>query len=217
MGSTLTVRNVAGSEAPSQNKELIARSREGDPEAWSVLVDKYKNLIFSIPIRYGLSREDAADIFQEVCMEWLKQLAYLRDPEALPKWLITVASHRCLHWRKYQSRTVSLVIEDTDPIDTRESTDSLRIIAESERDQLLRDAVISLPPRCRKLIAMLFFEETVRSYKEIAQDLKLAIGSIGFIRQRCLHKLRDRVQSIAPDGLEDSRGTLEFGGEAYQG
>jgi DNA-directed RNA polymerase specialized sigma24 family protein len=40
---------------------------------------------------------------------------------------------------------------------------------------------------------MLFFEEPARPYKEIAAKLGIATGSIGFIRQRCLDKLKKRL------------------------
>ena len=44
-------------------------------EAWSGLIEKYKNLIFSIPIKMGIPRDDAADIFQAVCVELLVRIA----------------------------------------------------------------------------------------------------------------------------------------------
>jgi DNA-directed RNA polymerase specialized sigma24 family protein len=51
----------------------------------------------------------------------------------------------------------------------------------------------ALPARCRELVRMLFFEEPAREYREIAKSLGIAVGSIGFIRQRCLEKLRKRL------------------------
>jgi DNA-directed RNA polymerase specialized sigma24 family protein len=40
---------------------------------------------------------------------------------------------------------------------------------------------------------MLFFEEPARPYQQLAADLGLSTGSIGFIRQRCLERLRKRL------------------------
>jgi DNA-directed RNA polymerase specialized sigma24 family protein len=40
---------------------------------------------------------------------------------------------------------------------------------------------------------MLFFDEPARPYQEIAAELGIAVGSIGFIRQRCLERLRKRL------------------------
>jgi hypothetical protein len=55
------------------DRRLVAECLEGNEEAWSALVDKYKNLIFSIPVKYGFSPDDASDIFQAVCVELMSQ------------------------------------------------------------------------------------------------------------------------------------------------
>ena len=64
---------------------------------------------------------------------------------------------------------------------------------EVEGEQSLRRAMSELPPRCRQLVRMLFYDEPARSYQEIAKTLGIAVGSIGFIRQRCLERLRKRL------------------------
>ena len=67
------------------------------------------------------------------------------------------------------------------------------ILRETEDEQNLRQAMAELPPRCRELVQMLFYDEPVRPYQEIAAILGIAVGSIGFIRQRCLERLRKRL------------------------
>ena len=57
----------------------------------------------------------------------------------------------------------------------------------------VRDAILTLPPRCGRMVHMLFFDEPARPYQEIAASLGIAVGSIGFIRQRCLERLRKRL------------------------
>ena len=168
---------------------LVRECLKGNEEAWSALVDKYKNLIFSIPIKYGFSPDDATDIFQSVCLELLSQLPNLRNPQALPKWIMQVTAHKCFHGKRQQQRTE--VVDPTDP-KFEQSTPSRAesILREAEDEQSLRQAVTALPPRCQQLIHMLFFEEPARPYQEVARTLGIAAGSIGFIRQRCLERLR---------------------------
>ena len=50
------------------DERLIKACLKGDAEAWSSLIDKYKNLIYSIPIKLGMY-QDASDIFQAVCVD----------------------------------------------------------------------------------------------------------------------------------------------------
>ena len=65
-----------------------------------------------------------------------------------------------------------------------------------QEEQSLRRAMSDLPPRCRRLVEMLFFDEPARPYLEIAETLGLAVGSVGFIRQRCLEKLRKSLLEV---------------------
>jgi len=174
---------------------LVKQCLEGKEEAWSQLIDKYKALIYSIPVKYGLPPQEAADIFQGTCMELLTRLPDLREPRALPKWLIQVAYHQCYHWKRQQERLVSrdgeanLPEPETPPM-------AEELLRQSEEEQILREAMTGLAPRCRKLVEMLFFESPARPYSEVANELKLAVGSIGLTRQKCIETLRKRLNDL---------------------
>jgi RNA polymerase sigma factor (sigma-70 family) len=171
---------------------LVKECLQGSEEAWSALIEQYKNLIFSIPIKYGFSADDASDIFQAVCLELLSDLPKLREPKALPKWIMQVTSHKCFHRKRQMRRT-----ETSDDDKTFEQVTPARaeeFLRQAEDEQALRDGMLGLPARCRELIRMLFFEEPARPYQEVAESLGIAIGSIGFIRQRCLSRLRLQLE-----------------------
>lgn len=186
-----------GSKQPKEilweDHRLVRACLNGNQEAWAALIEKYKNLIFSIPIKYGLSRDDAAEIFQQVCVELFAQLANLREPGALAKWLMQVTSRRCFHWKRQQGRFVSedeAPAEPTAPHTPESWSEDLR---DAEREQFLRNALREMSPRCRQLIHMLFFEQPVRPYDQVAASLGIATGSVGFIRGRCLQKMRRQL------------------------
>jgi len=174
------------------DERLVRECLRGSEEAWSALIDKYKNLIFSIPIKYGFSTDDATEIFQAVCVELLTELPKLRESKALPKWLMQITAHKCFHRKREQQRT-------TTPGDAEESLDisvpagAEGILRQTQEEQSLRNALFALPPRCRQLIEMLFFEDPPRPYQQVAHSLGMATGSIGFTRQRCLQRLRKQL------------------------
>src|SRR5947209_3196055 len=98
---------VAGQiRSSTQDGLLVAECLKGNEEAWSALIDKYKNLIFSIPIKYGFSRDEAAEIFQAVCVSMLQELSNLREPRALAAWLIRITSHKCFRWKEQWNRNI---------------------------------------------------------------------------------------------------------------
>jgi RNA polymerase sigma factor (sigma-70 family) len=173
------------------DEQLIRGCLDRDPEAWSALIDKYKNLIYSVPIKLGMY-QDAPDIFQSVCVDLLSKLPQLREHRAFPKWLIQTCYHQCLTYRRTASRHVEL-----DPSLAENTQDAAavpeEIVLQIEEEQALRAAISGIPPRCEQIIHMLFFETPARPYEEIAQELGLATGSIGFIRGRCLGRLRKHL------------------------
>src|SRR2546430_17465565 len=62
---------------------LVKECLAGSEEAWSMLIEKYKALIYSIPVKYGLPPQEAADVFQATCTELLVRLPEIREPRAL--------------------------------------------------------------------------------------------------------------------------------------
>lgn len=187
---------LAGRTRQKTDRDLVRGCILGREEDWNLLIDRYKNLIFSVPIRYGFSRDEAADIFQSVCLELFCQLPKLRDPKALPKWLIQVTSHRCFHAQRQSRRMVSRDDEDVNLPQAIEPPRAELQLRELENEQMLREAVAALPDRCRSLVHMLFYEEPRRPYQEVAAGLGLATGSIGLLRQKCLDRLRQTLESL---------------------
>jgi RNA polymerase sigma factor (sigma-70 family) len=171
---------------------LVRECLGGVEEAWCALISKYKNLIFSIPLKYGFSAEDSTDIFQAVCLDLLSELPKLRKVKALPKWIMQITAHKCFH-RKQQERRTEVSDPNDKRFERRTPARAEEILREAEDEQGLRQAMSELTPRCRQLVQMLFYDEPARPYQEIAEALGIALGSIGFIRQRCLERLRKRL------------------------
>jgi RNA polymerase sigma factor (sigma-70 family) len=178
------------------DRELVQECLKGREEDWNLLIDRYKNLVFSIPIRYGLSREEAADIFQSVCLDLIQDLAKVKDPQALPKWLMQVTSHKCFHWKRQNSRMVSHDDEEAQVPEATVAAQAEVNLREIEEEQMVREARAGLPPRCQELIRMLFYEEPTRPYQQVAASLGLATGSIGLLRQKCLDRLRTALDAL---------------------
>ena len=175
------------------NTRLVEACLDGNEQAWNVLVERYKGLVYSIPSRYGAMQQDAADIFQSVCLELFNELPRLRDAEAIQAWLIRVTTHKCYRWKRQQPAPASeWDAQEIEPASTAGLAPD--VMAELEKEALIRASLDELPPRCRQMIELLFFEQPPIPYEEVARRLRLAKGSIGFIRGRCLKRLKDILE-----------------------
>jgi RNA polymerase sigma factor (sigma-70 family) len=142
-----------------------------------------------------MAPQDAADVFQDVWLDLYSELPNLREPGALRGWLITVAWHKCYQW-KLRSRRLEKSTGEFDGEPAAESATFLDWKERLEQEQMLREAVKTLPQRCRVMVEMLFFQDPPVPYADVARQLGLAEGSIGFIRGRCLKKLRVALEQM---------------------
>ncbi|HKW34648.1 MAG TPA: sigma-70 family RNA polymerase sigma factor [Candidatus Acidoferrum sp.] len=179
----------------SNDTLLVKECLAGSEEAWSLLIEKYKALIYSIPVKYGLPPQEAADVFQATCMELLARLPEIREPRALPKWLMQVAHHESYRWKKQGQRVVSRDADEDLP-EPEIPPIAETLVQQTQAEQILREAMASLTPQCRRLVELLFYEVPARPYTEVAKELGLAVGSIGFTRQRCIERLRRRLEDL---------------------
>ena len=193
--SPVTTKAPKKLPAAWNDTRLVKECLSGNEEAWSLLIDKYKALIYSIPVKYNLSQQEAADVFQATCMELLVRLPQLREPRALPKWLMQVAHHECYRLKRLNQRVVS---RDAEPDLPEPETPAIaeKLVQQTQEEQMLREAIGALSPQCRRLVDLLFFETPSRPYTVVAAELGLAVGSIGFTRQKCIERLRRQLEGL---------------------
>ncbi len=173
--------------------ELIGMCLNGDALAWEVLVMRYRRLIFSIPVKFGFSPADAADVFQTVCLKLIEHLHEVKDETKLGAWLSTITTRQCLSVISARHRETPTADEDfEEPLDPSKNLEEIRIVTEAQ--QSLRECVQYLSPRCRSLIDMLYFDTRSLSYQQISEALGMPVASIGPNRARCLEKLKKILQ-----------------------
>jgi RNA polymerase sigma factor (sigma-70 family) len=184
----------------AENERLVRRCIQGDQQAWEHLIGKYKRLILSIPMAtYGAHAEDAADVFQAVCIEALNSLPQLRNVQSLRAWLITVTLRQSYRWKKKQANHVELDAMESQAIESIPDTSLAKTLEELEQARIVREVVAQLSPQQRELVRLLFFVQPPVPYVDVARRLGLATGSIGFIRARCLAKLRKALMASGID------------------
>jgi RNA polymerase sigma factor (sigma-70 family) len=169
--------------------DLVARAKKGDKRAWDALVERYAPLIWSICRRYRLSGADAEDVGQSVWLHLVGHLDRVRDPAALPGWLVTTTRRECGRvLRGAQGPRAGCFAVDAETLPDEQPAADHDLLA-AERHAALREALPQLPPDGRQLIGLLAADPPV-PYAEISARLGIPVGSIGPNRARCLDKIR---------------------------
>jgi RNA polymerase sigma factor (sigma-70 family) len=173
---------VTVDDTESTDDQLLRRCAAGDERAWDQLVGRYERLVFSVALKNGVSREDAADITQLTFLALLDSIEVLREESSLPSWLMTVARRQAwrIRRRAYRER----------PWPPEELASSSTTEEDYERIAVVHGALARLGTRCRMLLYALFFDPEAPPYTVIADRLECAVGSIGPQRARCLQRMR---------------------------
>ena len=168
---------------------IVARARDGEAEAFDVLVRRFQDMA----VGYGYSilhdfhlAEDAA---QEAFFEAYRTISKLREPAAFAGWFRRIVFKQCD--RITRRNSVATV-----PIDgTHEAL--AEASADAERKAEVLGAVQQLPEHERE--TMLLFYISGYSMEEVATFLEVPVSTI----KGRLHSARERLRAILFDSLED--------------
>lgn len=186
---------------------LVSAAAEGDQSAWNEIVDRYTPLVVSVIYKHRLRPADAADVNQTLWLRLVEQIGRLREPEALPGWIMTTTRNECLRVLRVQQRTHLY-----DPLSESDALESEQVDADVEADllamerrQALRDGFAELTDQCKRLLTKLMTDPPP-SYQAVSEELAMPVGSIGPTRIRCLEKLRKTPALSAFLGAPVKRG-----------
>lgn len=177
----------------NSDRHLIRGCRQGNSGAWRQLLNKYERLVYSIPLKYGLSYEDAADIAQTTFTILIQSLDSLPEDSRLGSWLATVARRHTWRLLKRNRREIA-----SERLDSTDLSESAVLLGRSDADSIehrelaewLDRGLSKIGERCRELLLTLYFQPERPSYAEVVERLGIPIGSIGPTRARCLKRLR---------------------------
>jgi len=181
---------------PLTDSELIARCRNGEAEAWNLLIERYQRLVYSIPRKAGLDDDACADVFQHTFAKLVQHLQRLQQPDRLGPWLVTTAKREAWRLSRQAVAVVNPVDGDDDVLERLPDERPLpeEAAAQLEAQHAIRLALTELDERCRVLLTLLFYRPDPPPYAEIAAATGVPEGSIGPTRARCLQKLRERLK-----------------------
>ena len=176
-----SMRSLHAEHVVPSDLELLNACRAGDQDAWGLLVERYERLVFSVALRNGVTREEAADITQMTFIALLESIGRLREDQRVASWLMSVARRLAWRQRRRSEREGRLIEQMDQPEDP---------LTAWERVAVIHEGLQQLGQACRDLLIALYFDPSAPSYAMVAERLGRSIGGIGPMRARCLQRLR---------------------------
>lgn len=151
------------------------------------IVRQYADMVYRVALSYAKTPHDAEDVVQTTFMKLLIGQKEFQDEEHIRRWLIRVAVNECnslwsSFWRKNVDYTEELAAEPEFSI---------------EEKQDLYQAVVNLPPKCRIVVHLFYYEEY--STKEIAELLHMREATVRTRLVRARKLLRQQLKEAWED------------------
>ena len=158
------------------------------------LIGRYRNLIYTIGLRSGLTEEEGADLLQNVSLIIIEKLDTLKDLRKVTGWIVTTSRREA--WRISRERRSRKDEASGDLPGEEPSGKPLQEeeLLKLERAWKVREAIRKLGSPCESLLTFLFMSDRDYSYAQVARKLKVPVSSIGPMRMRCLERLRKMMK-----------------------
>jgi RNA polymerase sigma-70 factor (ECF subfamily) len=178
---------------------LIDRAREGNLEAYNLLVDRYRDAVYGVALRYMRRTDLADDVTQDAFLRAYDALESFRneDGRGFKSWLLRIATNRALDVLRYEGRrpasSLDAVLDSSESSWEPAQTEDEHPVQLTEQAALRRhlEAALGALPDDQRLAVILFDVEGY-SYEEIAEISGVAVGTV----KSRLHRGRGRLREI---------------------
>lgn len=179
------------------DQEYIDRILQGDSNAYAVLVDRYKNLVFTLALRILKHREEAEEVSQDAFIKAFKSLSKFKGDSKFSTWIYKIAYHSCLdRIKKNKKDEVLRTIDEYTEHKVKSVDGILDGIEKKERNAVIQHCIYKLPEDEAALITLYYFEEL--SLEEIGEVVDLKPNNV----KVKLFRIRKRLAEILKSQLE---------------
>lgn len=176
-----------------EEKKWIEEVRAGNMQAFTKIIDKYKNQLFATVLRMTKNPEDAQDLVQEAFIKVYEQLNKYDFKGSFSSWLYRVTINHCLDELRKKRYQVEHITFNEKGIESSEENEPEIVFLKKEKSRQLEKLIASLPEDERMIILLRYANE--RSYEEISELLHIPLSTVRNKLHRAKKKMRKIVQA----------------------
>ena len=170
---------------------------EGNTNAFNILVDRYKDLVYSLALKMVKNREEAEEVAQDTFIKVFKSLSKFKGDSKFSTWIYKVTYNTCLDRLKKQKREQQVVsIDEFNTNQIKSIDNALDKMENEEREKAIQDCIQFLPADDAFLLTLFYFEE--QSLEEIAKVIGLTANNV----KVKLFRSRKKLTTILKEKLE---------------
>ncbi len=172
----------------------------GQSNAFSYIVEKYQDIVFSIALKVLRNRDDAEEMAQESFIKAYKSIHTFKGNAKFSTWLYRITYNTCIS----EIRKRKMHFSSTEEIEIRDETQEINLdgIPEENRAKAIKEAMNQLPEDEYTLILLYYFEE--QSVEQISKVTGLSESNT----KVKLFRARKKLYTILNDMLKDELYTI---------
>ncbi len=175
----------------------------GDANAFAVLVDRYKDLVFTLALRMMKHREEAEEAAQDTFIKTFKSLNKFKGESKFSTWIYRVAYNTCLdRLKKNKRQQYPVEINEYTEHQVKTLDNALDQIEAKEKAQTIQDCLALLPSEDSFLLTLYYFEEL--SLEEVAKIVGLKPNNVKVKLFRSRKKLATILKSKLDNDIIES-------------
>lgn len=175
----------------------ITKIIEGDTKAFAVLVDRYKDLVFTLALRMLKNREEAEEVSQDAFIKVFKSLNKFKGDSKFSTWIYRITYNSCLDaLKKYKQEYPWVTIDEFTERQVVTLDNAFDALVGKEQRQAIEDCLQRLPNEDSFLLTLYYFEE--QSLDEISKIMGLTANNV----KVKLFRSRKKLTSILKERLE---------------
>ena len=177
------------------DKFYLQQIMTGNVRAYAILVEKHKEMVFSIALKILHNREDAEEIAQDVFVKAYQSLANFKNEAKFSTWLYRIVYNTAIS--KVRKKKVELSPLDDATINNYSddtSENQFLLSDDPDRFELLQKALQSLPED-ENVIVSLFYQND-SSIEDISSVTGLTVANVKVKLHRIRKKLYTEMQRL---------------------
>ena len=162
----------------TEEKDLVARCRQGEDDAWRELVDRFGQRVYAIAYHFTLRREDAEELSQEIFLKLFENLHRYDGGFPLVAWILSVSRNLCIdrYRRRKRENSFRFVSDDAVTGLLKSEDDPAGLAIKKERTRLLFSALSEIPEDLAEILILRDLNGL--AYEEIGKALELPDGTV---------------------------------------
>ncbi|WP_412986057.1 RNA polymerase sigma factor [Pontimicrobium sp. IMCC45349] len=193
----------------TNDKVYIDKILNGDANAYAVIVERYKDLVYTLAYRMMKHTEEAEEVAQDTFIKAYKSLNKFKGDSKFSTWIYRVAYNTCLDRLKKNKRYQSNVaIDEYTEHHVKSIDNALDVLEQKERQLVIKSCIDKLDSESSFLLTLYYFEE--QSLDEIAAITGLKANNV----KVKIFRARKKLATILKDTLDNE--TIESYGTTYR-